>query len=171
MKKYLLIILFATSVLLFSFRCTTSIWGVLIELNVQNEEGEKIDNLDIKFIPNSEGKNISIDFYPTYSYTDGNKIIDTYNAELFNCPMADVPLQKTYLTWDKLDDILDNYVIKISDPVNKTYEDYNTSTLRELIENSEYKNRKLSGYDENGKVLPPELTFKIQLTKKISEQL
>lgn len=169
MKRFSLITLFTVSFLLLSFRCTTSRWWFLIELNVQNEDGEKIDKLDklldIKFVPKLEGSNTSIkNFYPTYNYPDGNKTIDTYDIELYNCPMDDVPFQKTYLEWDKLDDILDNYVIKISDP-NEMYNGQTTPTLREMIQESKYKDWKLSGYDENGHVLPDGLVFNITLTK------
>ena len=79
----------------------------------------------------------------------------------YNIVNTDVRL----LDWSSIQSILDSYVIKISDP-NGLYKDYRTSTLRELIENSGYSDRKLVvGYDDNGKVIPNELTFKIPLEK------
>lgn len=161
MKKYLLLVLLIASFLMLSFRCTTSRWIFAIELDIQNEEGEKIDNLEIRCVSNTANKIDDFHVYPKYKYVDDTKNIDIYRIELFNCPMVDVPLETKYIEWDKLKSILDNYTIKITDP-NGIYKEYNTPILRELIENSEYKDRKLSCYDENGKIVP-EMVFSITL--------
>ena len=167
MRKIRLVLVFLcfSMVSLVSFRCTMNRWLFLIEIIPKNTEGIAIDNLELKLLPKSIKTSDNLSFYPTYKYIDGVKMIDSYCATLYNCPISDVPFESRYLDWDKLQPILDNYIIKISDP-NGIYEDYTISSIRSLIENSEYKNRKLSIYDDEGNVLPEALTFTIQLEKQ-----
>lgn len=138
--------------------------GLYIQI-VPEYQGEFVNTVDVRF----ENTNYNSKTTPISSVIKDEKF--TYEKDL-NCyygvAYVEYNVKNTnvrLLDWSSIQSILNNYTLKISD-INGIYEDYNTSTLRELIENSEYKNRKLSGYDENGKVLPPELTFKIQLTKK-----
>lgn len=171
MRKIRLILAFLcfSMLSLVSFRCTMNRWLFLIEIIPKNTEGITIDNLELKLSSKSIKPNDNISFYPTYRYIDGVKMIDSYCATLYNCPISDVPLESRYLDWDKLQPILDNYAIEIYD-AKGIYKDYKISSIRSLIENSEYKNRKLSIYDDEGNVLPEALTFTIQLEKQDIQQ-
>lgn len=171
MRKFRLFLAFLCFVMvsLVSFRCTMNRWLFLIEIIPKNTEGIVIDNLELKLLSKSLKANENSSFYPTYKYIDGVKMIDSYCATLYNCPISDVPLESRYLDWDKLQPILDNYIIKISDP-NGIYKDYTISSIRSLIENSVYKDRKLYGYDDEGNALPEALTFSIHLEKQDTQQ-
>lgn len=136
--------------------------GLYIQVVPEFEE-EFVDTVDVSF----ENIKIATKTTPIPPIIKKDKF--TYEKELncyygvayeeYNCKNTNIRI----LDWSSIQGIIDNYVIKISDPSDE-YEEYKTPTLKELIE-SNYKDRKLLDYDGKGNVLSPELTFKIQLTK------
>lgn len=163
MKKYLLLL--ATLVILSSFRCNTGIWSFPIVIQPLNESKEIIENLSIEISPKLKRNDSDVVFENHYYNDDSGTSFDGYIAYLYMCSLNDADLNTRYLDWQPIQNILDNYVIKITDP-NGIYKDYTTPTLREMIEKSEYKDRTLSLKDENGNPRTPEMVFTVNLEKK-----
>lgn len=161
MKKIILILF-----LPFLLSCINPCGPVGLYIQVVPEfQDTLIDNVDVSF----ENIRFNSKTTPIPPIIKNERF--TYEKELncyygiayveYNIKNTDIRL----LDWSSIQSILDSYVIKISDP-NEIYKDYSTSTLRELIQNSEYRDRKLVvDYDDNGKATPNELSFKIPLVK------
>lgn len=169
MKKRLLTILLLSFILLSSFRCTTSVWSFAIAFQVVDENDKIVDGLNVQIVPDLYNNSSLVTFKKNYNNAAGKKEFSYYSSELFMCLMSQVSLDDRYLDCKEIQEILDNYSILISDPQN-IYKDYTISTLRELIENSEYKDRKLSIYGDDGEIYSNTLFFKIKLERKGAQQ-
>ena len=131
--------------------------GLYIKV-VPEFNGEFVDTVDVQFeqIDNTKTTTISPDI-KNKQFRYEKELNCYYGIAYVEYNVKDTDV--LFLNWAPIQSILDNYTIKITDP-NGIYKEYNTPILRELIENSEYKDRKLSCYDENGKIVP-EMVFSI----------
>ena len=162
MKRAVFIALLCILVLSSSFRCTTATWSFSILIQFQDKGQDNIDGLEVCFTPPLNFENHAIVFEKVYEHSSDNMTnFKGYMAFFFICSIRDLPSNTTYLQWDRLKIILDSQ-IKVSDP-NDKYKEY-TTTIKSLIENSEYKDRKVDDLcNENGDLYNLRLLFKIPL--------
>lgn len=167
MKHFSLIFTLFSFILLSSFRCTTATWAFSILLQFQDENHNNIEGLDVQFSPDLYYENRHIVFENKLDHSDSGSSFKGYEAYFFLCSIRDVPSNTRYLDWDRIQDILNNYSIRVVDK-SGVYKEYTINSLRELIQNSEYRDKKVLDYDDNGAYSP--LTFTIQLEKQDSQQ-
>ena len=168
MKRLSIIFTLFAVILLSSFRCTTATWSFSILLQFQDENHNNIEGLDVQFSPDLYYGNYKVQFERENVHYDDHTDFKGYKAFFFVCAIQDIPQNTTYLEWNKIQNILDNYSIKVVDK-SGVYKEYTINSLRELIQNSEYRDKKVLDYDDKNGAYSP-LTFTIQLEKQDTQQ-